>query len=91
MERVGRVIGVLLALLGVLALMRELRRPADQRTWHGSICGVPWDYRMPTRTRIRERLWNAEDARLVVPTVVGLGWTVNLYQVARKLGRIGVR
>jgi hypothetical protein len=51
---------------------------------HGKIFGlVPYDLRPPSLARTRERLWNARDGRFVVPTVFGVGWTVNLRSAPR--------
>ncbi len=51
---------------------------------HGKIFGlVPYDLRAPTLARLRERLWNAGDARFLVPTVFGVGWTVNFRSAPR--------
>ena len=70
-------LGLGTALLGA-ALVTELRKPAGERTWHGSIAGrVPYDLRTPTLARAHERLWNRSDRRILVPTVFGVGWTVN--------------
>ena len=63
--------------LAVAALVRELRLPAEERTWHGRILYVPYDFRVPTLARLRERLWAPED-RLLVPHVFGVGWSINL-------------
>jgi hypothetical protein len=72
----GPIVGV--GLLGA-AVMTELRKPADQRTWEGAIAGrIPYDLRRPTLARARERIWNPADRRIIVPTVFGVGWTVNL-------------
>jgi hypothetical protein len=71
-------VGVGLTLIGI-AVAIELRKPPEERTWHGSIAGgIPYDLRPPTLARVRERLWNPSDRRVVVPTVFGVGWTVNL-------------
>jgi uncharacterized membrane protein len=70
-------LGWLAAGLTVAAVVRELRLPADERTWHGRILYVPYDFRLPTLERVRERLWAPEDERLLVPHVFGVGWTVN--------------
>ena len=69
-------------LLGIVvtgwALVRELRTPRDRRTWHGQVAGfIPYDFRRPSVARVRERMWNPADSRLVVPSVLGVGWTVN--------------
>lgn len=76
--------------LGVIALgvavATELRKPAEERTWEGRIAGfVPYDLRPPTIARARERLWNASDRRILVPTVFGVGWTVNLRRLLEPL------
>jgi len=61
------------------ALATELRKPAEERTCQGRIAGrVPYDLRPPTLARGHERLWNPGDRRILVPTVFGVGWTVNL-------------
>ena len=64
--------------LTVAAIDKELRTPREQRTWHGSVAKyVPYDFRMPTIARARERMWAPEDAQLVKPEVFGVGWTLN--------------
>jgi Family of unknown function (DUF5808) len=71
-------LGVGVTLIGA-ALATELRKPAEERTWQGRVAGrVPYDLRPPTMARIHERLWNPTDHRVLVPTVFGVGWTVNL-------------
>jgi hypothetical protein len=67
------------------AVGTELRKPAAERTWEGRIAGLlPYDLRPPTPARIRERLWNPEDRRILVPTVFGVGWTVNFGRLLRR-------
>jgi hypothetical protein len=76
LRRLGLVVGVSLF---AAALITELRKPEKTRTWEGRIAGrLPYDLRRPTLTRARERLWNPADRRILVPTVFGVGWTVNL-------------
>ena len=72
------VVRLVAALLVVTAVVKELRTPREQRTWHGTVAGfVPYDFRRPTVARARERLW-APQGRLVTPHVFGVGWTLNL-------------
>jgi uncharacterized membrane protein len=60
------------------------RRPA------GRFLKVPYDFRVPTFRRVRERLWNPEDPRIFTPTVFGVGWALNLCQLAALRGeRLG--
>ncbi len=67
------------------ALYDQLRRPAAERTWHGQIGFVPYDFRPPTVERLKERLWNPDDPRIFTPHVWGVGWAVNFYQLWRSL------
>lgn len=51
---------------------------------NGKIFGlIPYDFRLPTPARARERLWNAGDERFLVPTLFGVGWTANLRSAPR--------
>ncbi|QAY63931.1 hypothetical protein ET495_12615 [Xylanimonas allomyrinae] len=68
--------------LAAAAVVKELRTPADQRTWNGKVAAVvPYDFRVPTVERAKERLWNPEAASFVGPRVFGVGWTVNVGKV----------
>jgi hypothetical protein len=83
LRRLSRWIG-----LGLLAaaVVKELRRPARERTWHGRVLGfVPYDFRPPTFDRVRRELWNPRDPALLTPHAFGVGWGVNFGAVAKKL------
>ncbi len=68
--------------LAVAAVVKELRQPRESRTWHGTVAGfVPYDFRPPTLDRARHRLWSPETPHVVVPTVYGVGWTVNVGRI----------
>lgn len=71
----------------VLTAIIGLILPKERRV--GSFLGVPYDVRLPTPRRIKERLWNKEDPRIFTPHVFGWGWSVNLHAVAKKLGWLG--
>lgn len=76
MRRVASWIG-----FGLLAavVVVELRKPADQREWHGELGGVvPYDLRPPTVSRIRQAWWNPDDPRILTNRAFGVGWAVNL-------------
>ena len=44
----------------------------------GYFLGIPYDIRMPTTERIKERFWNPDDPRIMVPKVFVAGWDINL-------------
>lgn len=77
-----------LAALGA-AVATELRKPAADRTWHGSIAGVvPYDLRVPTVDRVREKLWNPAGS-FWSPSLFGVGWVLNVGRVAAQTGLLG--
>ncbi|MBI3969378.1 MAG: hypothetical protein HY329_27355 [Chloroflexi bacterium] len=55
----------------------------------GRFLGVPYDFRPPTLARVRERWWNRDDQRILTPHTFGWGWSINLREVARRLGVSG--
>ena len=49
---------------------------------HGNVLGfIPYDFRRPTFARLKERMWNPGDERVITPRDFGIGWTLNLYQL----------
>jgi uncharacterized membrane protein len=60
----------------------------NTRQSHGTFLRVPFDFRMPTVRRFRERWWNPDDGRIFTPRVLGVGWSVNVHQVGKRLGLI---
>ena len=71
------------------ALYQELRKPPEERTWHGRVAGsIPYDFRPPTLDRIREAYWDPDTDRVFSDKVIGVGWAVNIPAAARKLSEI---
>jgi hypothetical protein len=63
------------------AVVTELAKPAEQRTWHGRVFDmVPYDFRPPTLQRFRDAYWNPESDQLFSDRVFGVGWAVNLHR-----------
>jgi len=86
-DRFRRIVKLLAFAVFVAAIVEQLRLPAEERTWEGRVGGlVPYDFRLPTLDRARSRWWNSEDDRVFVPTVFGVGWTINFARLARLLG-----
>ena len=63
--------------------MTELsERPPEPQ---GSAFGLPYDFRRPTVSRVRSRMWNPGDRRLFPPKAFGWGLTINFYWVIHPL------
>ena len=81
-----RVISVILV---AIAIYEELKKPPEERQWHGKIANaIPYDFRFPTMTRLREKLWNPEDKRIFTEHVFGVGWAINFHTIFQKLQRV---
>jgi hypothetical protein len=78
---------LILAVIGVIAVVQELRKPAEERTWHGKVADfVPYDFRMPTVARVRDTYWNPEGS-VISSKVFGVGWAPNFGAVAQRFRR----
>jgi hypothetical protein len=65
-------------IVGVAAIVQELKKPSDERAWHGEVAGfIPYDFRPPSMDRIRSRWWDPSGP-LIQPQVFGVGWTLNI-------------
>ena len=63
--------------LAVGAVIKELRTPAEERTWHGDLFEfVPYDFRKPSMDKVKAAMWNP-GGPLITPRVFGVGWTLN--------------
>ena len=85
MIRPGRLLRAAVLFLTLAAVAQELNKPEGQRTWHGRIAGVPYDFRFPTFARFRNAYWNPENPNILTDRVVGIGWAVNLAQLLPRL------
>ena len=48
----------------------------------GRVLGMPYDVRPPTSDRLARRVWDPTNPKILVPKVLGLGWTVNFGALA---------
>ncbi len=76
--------GDVMVLVGIAALVglaigEQLQMPPEERTWHGTLYGIPYDFRRPTIERLRQAFWNKDTARVLVPHAFGMGWSINFY------------
>jgi hypothetical protein len=77
---------LILAIIGVIAVVQELRKAPEDRTWHGKVADlVPYDFRRPTFERFRETYWNPEGPMLS-GKAWGVGWAPNFGAVKRLFG-----
>jgi hypothetical protein len=88
-RRWGMLVG--LAVIGA-AVATELRKPPEERTWHGRIAGlVPYDFRPPTFEKLQRAWWSPDEGRVFSESPFGVGWNLNFGRVARLLASITAR
>ncbi|MFG1606811.1 hypothetical protein [Actinoplanes sp. NPDC049265] len=64
------------------AVAKELDKPDQERDWHGEIAGVPYDFRAPDLDKFRRAAWDPDNPSVVGPPAFGVGWSINLAQIA---------
>lgn len=57
--------------------------PRDKKP--GTFLGLPYDWRPLSRPRIKARMWNPRDRRVFTPKAFGWGYSINFYELARRL------
>lgn len=67
---------LVLVVVGAIAIIQELRKPAAERTWTGKVGVFPYDFRKPSADRFREAYWNP-GGPILSSRPLGVGWTVN--------------
>ena len=82
MSKFKNLVGLVgLAALGA-AVVKELKKPEAERTWEGTLADkIPYDLRVPTLDRLKERCWNPESDSYIAPHVFGVGWSVNVGKI----------
>lgn len=58
---------------------------AEENKKTGKFLGIPYDFRKPTRDRQKKSIWNPEQRRVFIPKAYGWGYSINLWEVARRL------
>ncbi len=53
----------------------------------GRVMGIPYDFSMPGPGTVRDRIWSRQN-RIVTEPVFGAGWSLNLREIARRLGLV---
>lgn len=82
------VLRLAIVLVGVQAVREQLGRPAEERTWHGRVGPVPYDFRVPTLDQLKAAYWNPDDPRVFTDRVFGIGWAVNIPQAIKVVNEL---
>jgi Family of unknown function (DUF5808) len=74
---VTKLIAAAAGVLAGTAIAKELDKPPEERTWHGMIAGIPYDFRPPTAEKLKRSVWDPDNPKLFVPHAFGVGLSVN--------------
>ena len=78
---------LILLMIGIVAVVQELRKPPEERTWQGKVADfVPYDFRKPTVERFRSVYWNPEGP-ILGGKAWGVGWAPNFAAIKRLVER----
>ncbi|MCX7912824.1 MAG: DUF5808 domain-containing protein [Dehalococcoidales bacterium] len=80
-----RLIGAAAVTVTLAAVLQELGKPKEERSWCGKIGFIPYDFRVPGLERLKQTIWNMNDRRLFTPAPWGVGWAVNFYALLERL------
>ncbi len=79
---IGDIWKMVLGVIGIIAVIQELMKPKEERTWHGKVWVFPYEYRVPNMERVRTTFWNP-DGPPFSSKVFGVGWAPNFGYLAR--------
>jgi hypothetical protein len=77
------VMGVVTGLTAA-AISQELSKDPDERTWKGTVAGVPYNFRFEEWGQIANEYWNPQSNDILAPHAIGLGWGINFAALARR-------
>ncbi len=80
-RRINTIFTIATGALAAAAVTDQLRRPAAERTWHGTILNIPYDFRRPTAERLQKSFWDRDNPSIFVPHAFGIGWSINFYPI----------
>jgi hypothetical protein len=75
----GAVVGLAAAAIG-----QELAKEPEERTWKGTVAGIPYNFRLEDWAAIAGEYWNPESDAVVAPHTIGLGWGINVAALVRR-------
>ena len=81
------IIGVATGLTAA-AIGQELQKEPQDRTWKGTVGGMPYNFNLPEWGDIAGEYWNPSSDEILTPRVLGLGWGINfaaLYHRAQEM------
>ena len=70
--------------LSAAAIGQELAKAPAERTWKGTVAGVPYNFRLEEWPEITNEYWNPDSDQILVPHTIGLGWGVNFAALKRR-------
>jgi hypothetical protein len=88
-EWLVRFVQVAVLTVALAAVCQELEKPKKERTWHGKVGVIPYDFRLPTIERIKQGYWNEDSNQIFLPEAIGLGWSINFHALLEKMRLIG--
>ncbi|MDE3229707.1 MAG: hypothetical protein KGO05_07480 [Chloroflexota bacterium] len=71
--------------LAAAAIGQELAKTPEDRTWKGTIAGVPYNFRLEEWPEVANEYWNPDSDKILVPHTIGMGWGVNFAALKHRI------
>ena len=55
-----------------------------ERTGHGRVFGIPYDFRRPTLAKLQRTFWDPGNPALFTPHAFGVGYSINFARLLRQ-------
>lgn len=75
--KLGSFVTGMVAGLAAAAVSQQLDKAPEERTWKGTIAGVPYNFNMQEWIDVAGEYWNPNSDEILTPHVIGMGWGVN--------------
>ncbi|MFI5274878.1 MAG: DUF5808 domain-containing protein [Ktedonobacterales bacterium] len=80
-------VGVMTGLTAA-AIGQELAKEPQDRTWKGTVAGVPYNFRLNEWSNVAREYWNPQSDRVLSPHTIGVGWGINFAALIQWLRRL---
>jgi hypothetical protein len=70
--------------LSAAAVGQEMAKAPEDRSWKGTVAGVPYNFRLDEWPDVAREYWNPESDEILSPHAIGLGWGINFAALARR-------
>jgi len=88
MSKLGWFVTGVVAGLTAAAVSQELEKQPEQRTWTGTVAGVPYNFRVNQWSDIAREYWDPANDNIVTRHALGMGWGINFAALSQRVQQL---